>query len=72
MPDPGVIGRLHAAGIRAQAGAYGAIDQAARATSSPEPYGAILATGADVLSSDVVPLAALAARNANLTRRARE
>ncbi|MGB3542460.1 glycerophosphodiester phosphodiesterase family protein [Rubrivirga sp.] len=72
VPDAGVVDRLHAAGIRAQAGAYGEIDGAARAASSPQPYDIILETGADVLSSDVVPLAALAARNANLTRRASE
>ena len=71
VPDPAVVARLHAAGIRAQAGAFGAIDGAARAGASPEPYGAILAAGADVIASDVVPLAALAARAANLSRRAR-
>ena len=71
VPDPGVVARLHAQGIRAQAGAFGDIDQAARAGSTPAPYRALLDAGADVLSSDVVPLAALAARNANLTRRAR-
>jgi glycerophosphoryl diester phosphodiesterase len=68
VPDPGVVDRLHAAGIRAQAGAFGTIDAAANAASSPDPYSAILATGADVISTDEVPLAALAARGANLTR----
>jgi len=68
-PDPAVVQRLHAAGIRAQAGAFGAIDGAALAATSPAPYGALLATGADVLSTDAVPLAALAARTANLTPR---
>lgn len=72
VPSPAVIDRLHAAGIRAQAGAFGAIDTAARLSSDPAPYGAILATGADVLSTDVVPLAALAAREASLTRRAND
>ena len=67
-PDPSVVARLHAAGIRAQAGAFGAIDGAAAAASSPAPYDAILATGADVISTDVVPLAALAAREANLNQ----
>lgn len=67
-PDPAVVARLHAAGIRAQAGAFGAVDAAAAAAASPKPYGVILATGADVLSTDVVPLAALAAREANLIR----
>lgn len=69
VPDPAVIQRLHAAGIRAQAGAFGAIDAAARATASPAPYAPILATGADVISTDVVPMAALAARE--VTRRGR-
>ncbi|WP_420455402.1 glycerophosphodiester phosphodiesterase family protein [Rubrivirga sp.] len=71
VPDPAVVVRLHAAGIRAQAGAFGAIDGAAHLAASPEPYDAILATGADVISTDEVPLAALAARAASLTRRAR-
>jgi len=70
-PDPAVVARLHAAGIRAQAGTFGAVDGAAYAASSPVPYQAVLASGADVLSTDVVPLAALAARTANLSRRAR-
>ncbi|MEM0964335.1 MAG: glycerophosphodiester phosphodiesterase family protein, partial [Bacteroidota bacterium] len=68
-PDPAVVGRLQAVGIRVQAGAFGAIDQTALATASPDPYDAILATGADVISSDAVPLAALAARAETLSRR---
>ena len=68
VPDPAVVAALHAAGVRAQAGAFGAIDAAADAASSPEPYGALLATGADVISTDEVPLAALAARRATLER----
>ncbi|WP_095515081.1 glycerophosphodiester phosphodiesterase family protein [Rubrivirga sp. SAORIC476] len=71
VPDPEVVARLHAAGIRAQAGAFGAIDEAARTTASPAPYDAILAAGADVIATDVVPMAALATRNAALIRRAR-
>ena len=71
VPDPSVVARLHQAGIRAQAGAFGSIDEAARTTASPAPYDPILATGADVLSTDVVPMAALAARNATLIGRAR-
>lgn len=68
-PDPVVVERLHAAGIRAQAGAYGDIDRAAAETASPAVYDPILATGADMIGTDVVPIAAQAARNANLTRR---
>lgn len=67
VPDPVVVERLHAAGIRAQAGAFGAIDAAAREGSTSDPYDALLDAGADVISTDVVPLAALAAREANLT-----
>lgn len=69
LPDPDVVARLHAAGIRAQAGAFGAIDAAATATSSSDPYAALLGTGADVIATDAVRLAALAARDANLTPR---
>lgn len=72
IPDRAVVDRLHAAGIRAQAGAFGDIDEAARATTRPDAYDALLASNADVIASDVVPLAALAARTATLTRRARE
>ncbi len=71
VPDPAVVARLHAAGIRAQAGAFGAIDEAARRAASPDPYGALLATGADVISTDQVPLAALAAREATRARQGR-
>ena len=70
-PDPAVVARLHALGVRAQAGAFGAIDAAAAEAASPAPYRALLDTGADVLSTDDVALAALAARGANLTGRAR-
>ena len=68
-PDSAVVARLHARGIRAQAGAFGTIDGAAQAAASPRPYQALLTTGADVLSTDQVALAAIAARDA--TRRAR-
>jgi glycerophosphoryl diester phosphodiesterase len=60
-PDPAVVERLHAAGVRAQAGAFGAIDAAA----SPAAYAPLLAPGADVIATDNVPAAALAARRAN-------
>ena len=61
VPDAAVVERLHAAGVRAQAGAFGAIDDAA----SPAAYAPLLATGADVIATDNVPAAALAARRAN-------
>ena len=70
-PDAAVVRRLHERGVRVQAGAYGAIDEDAQAASSPLPYAALLTTGADVLSTDQVALAALAARNANLRQGAR-
>ena len=64
-PDPDVVARLHAAGIRAQAGAYGAIDAEAAARATTEPYAALLVPGADVIGTDEVAAAALAARRAN-------
>lgn len=68
VPDPEAVARLHAAGIRAQAGAFRGIDEEATAVASTAPYGPLLATGADVISTDAVRLAALAAREANTPR----
>lgn len=68
-PDPTVIARLHAAGIRAQAGAYGAIDAEAATTRTTSPYAALLVPGADVIGTDEVAAAALAAREANANAR---
>ena len=64
-PDPDVVARLHAAGIRAQAGAYGAIDADARTGVPAQAYAALLVPGADVIGTDEVAAAALAARQAN-------
>ena len=64
-PDPDVVARLHAAGVRAQAGAYGPIDAEARAGVPAEAYAALLVPGADVIGTDEVAAAALAARQAN-------
>ena len=64
-PDPDVVARLHAAGIRAQAGAYGPIDAEAAAAVTTEPYAALLVPGADVIGTDEIAAAALAARRAN-------
>ena len=69
VPDPAVVARLHALGIRAQAGAFGAIDAAAQDAASPAPFRALLDTGADVIASDRVALAGLAARQASRPRR---
>lgn len=68
VPDPEVIERLHAAGIRAQAGSFGAIDEAAESTARPAPYAPLLDAGADVISTDNVRMASLAARTATLRR----
>ena len=68
VPDPEVVARLHAVGVRAQAGAFGAIDQAATEAMRPAPYAPLLQSGADVIATDSVPMAATAARNANLSR----
>ncbi|MEM1116651.1 MAG: glycerophosphodiester phosphodiesterase family protein [Bacteroidota bacterium] len=69
VPDPEAVARFHAAGVRAQAGAFGAIDAAATAAMRAEPYLPLLDTGADVISTDNVPMAAIAAREASLSRR---
>ena len=64
VPEAAVVARLHALGIRAQAGAFGAIDRAAAEGATPLPYRALLETGADVIASDRIVLAGLAARQA--------
>lgn len=68
VPDPAVIERLHDLRIRAQAGTFGDPDARALAAASPAPYVPFIEAGADVLSTDNVRLAALAARAANATR----
>ena len=62
VPDPAVIDRLHAEGIRAQAGAFGETDTAAMRAASPLPYRPFLTAGVDVISTDNVRGAALATR----------
>ena len=64
-PDPDVVAALHAAGIRAQAGAFGAIDDDARTGEPAAAYAPLLVPGADVIATDLIPAAALAARQAN-------
>ena len=68
VPDPVVVERLHAEGVRAQAGAFGAPDREALRTVSPAPYAPFLGAGADVIATDNVRGAALAARGANASR----
>lgn len=62
VPDTSVVRRLHALGVRAQAGAFGAPDAAAVERASPAPYLPFLDAGADVIASDNVRGAALATR----------
>ena len=69
VPDAAAVARLHALGIRAQAGAFGAVDAAAHESASPLPYQSLLDAGADVIASDRVALAGLAARQARRARR---
>ena len=66
--DPAVVARWHALGVRVQVGTFGAIDQAAAQQAVPTAYDALLSLGVDVLSTDNVPAAAIAARTANLRR----
>ena len=66
--DPAVVERWHALGVRVQVGTFGAIDRAAAEQSVPTAYDGLLALGVDVLSTDNVPAAAIAARTANLRR----
>lgn len=61
--DPAVAARLHAAGLRVQVGTFGEVDTAA-AVLGPDAYRPLLDAGADVLATDSVPVAALAARPA--------
>ncbi len=69
VPDPSVVSRLHDLGIRAQAGTFGAPDVAALTSATSAPYVPFLSAGADVLASDNVRGASLAARQANARRR---
>lgn len=69
VPDPSVVARLHAEGIRAQAGTFGGTDAEAVATASPAPYVPFLQAGTDVIATDNVRGAALAIRAANARRR---
>lgn len=59
--DPVVVARLHEAGIRVQAGTFGATDEAA-ARLGAAAYRPLLDAGADVLATDDVPAAARAVR----------
>ena len=64
VPDADVVARLHALGVRVQAGTF-RVDVGA----TPETYAPFLGAGADVLSTDNVRAAAVAAQRATLARR---
>lgn len=68
VPDPAVVARLHAAGLRVQAATF-ETDEAALASADATLYAPYLATGADVLATDHVAGAAIAVQTAD--RRAR-
>jgi len=66
VPDAGVVARLHEMGIRVQAGTF-RVD----ASATPETYTPFLEAGADVLSTDNVRAATLAAQRATIRQRQR-
>ncbi len=56
---PEIVERLHAAGVRAMLGTFGAIDERAR-HAGPVVYRALLERGIDLITTDLVPIAAQA------------
>ena len=66
--DPATVAVFHAAGVRVQAGAFGAIDEAAEAPGGWTAYRALLDAGVDTIASDNVPAAAIAAQQASMRR----
>lgn len=68
VPDPAIAARLHGAGILVQAGTFES-DSLAAATADPGVYAAFFAAGVDVLATDNVPGAAIAAQREALRRR---
>lgn len=64
VPNPEVVAQLHALGLRAQTGTF-RVDEGA----TPDTYTPFLETGADVLSTDNVRAATLAAQRATLRQR---
>ena len=63
--DPATVAVFHEAGVRVQAGAFGAIDTAAQAPGGWAAYAPLLQAGVDVIASDNVPAAAIAAQRAS-------
>ncbi len=68
VPDPAVVERLHGAGILVQAATF-EMDVAALAAADPALYAPFFAAGVDVLATDNVPGAAIAAQREALRRR---
>ena len=66
VPDDGVVARLHQLGVRVQAGTFRRDDGA-----TPETYSPFLEAGADVLSTDNVRAATIAAQRATIRNRQR-
>ena len=66
IPDANVVARLHGMGLRVQAGTF-RVD----ASATPETYLPFLDAGADVLSTDNVRAATLAAQRATIRQRQR-
>ncbi|GAB5537285.1 MAG: glycerophosphodiester phosphodiesterase family protein [Rubricoccaceae bacterium] len=64
VPDAGVVERLHAMGLRVQAGTF-RVD----ASATPETYTPFLDAGADVLSTDNVRAATVAAQRETIRQR---
>lgn len=70
VPDPAVVARLHAAGIRVQAATF-ETDPEALARADASLYAPYLAAGADVLATDHLAGAAVAAQTADRRERSR-
>ncbi len=68
VPDPAVVARLHAAGIRVQAATF-ETDPAALASADATLYAPYLSAGADVLATDHVAGAAVAVQTADRRER---
>ena len=64
VPDPATVRVFHEAGVRTQAAAFGDMDAAALAPGGWAAYAPLLASGADVIATDNVPAAAIAAQRA--------
>ena len=68
VPDAALVARLHAAGLRVQAGTF-PLDPTAISAADPSLYTPYFETGVDVLATDNVPGAAIAVQREALRRR---